>query len=541
MKSVLALFFFIVSGLCAQESSGLRRSIDSMFSRFNSDRSPGCALAVVDDGKLVFEGFYGMSNLEYKIPIGKTSKFHVASMSKQFTAAAIIRLAQEGRISLADDIRKYIPEVPNFEKKITIDHLLHHTSGLRDQWEMLSLAGWRDGDLVTEKDIMDMVKRQKQLNFVPGEDFLYSNTGYTLLGIAVKRVLNVSLKEYADSVFFKPLGMNNTHFQSDHAAIIADRTSAYFNDNSSWKISVPVFDNYGATSLFTTVEDLVKWDSLFYSNSVSGRVFTEMMYRPGMLNNNVRQIYASGLILTNISGHDAIEHSGADAAYRSYFLRVPEKHFSVYILANVDDIDLMSASREIFQLLHGNEISGKSGSAVDKVSIDSVVGSKWAGTYYDPVTQVIHRINFRNNQFFIGWWGLQPLSDSAFAAGPLTKFTFNGNRGKVVMTKIDKGNANVVYQRVSEGSRRSVKDLKQYAGKYYCSELGVYYTLELCRNEIVVNVPRNESIKFTFFLPDIFEGEYNFVIKFKRDHLGRVSGYYLSNGRVRNLYFNRVP
>lgn len=539
MRVIVFFLVLFITEVNAQNANSLQFKIDSLFSRFNNRNTPGCAIAVINEGKKVFEGFYGMSNLEYNIPIDRHSKFHVASLSKQFTAAAIIRLAQEGKLSLNDDIRKYIPEVPDFGKKITIHHLLHHTSGIRDQWVMLTLAGWREGDLITERDIMDIVKRQRTLNSPPGEEFLYSNTGYSILGIAVKRITNVSLKDYVDSVFFRPLGMHDTHFQSDHAAIIPSRTSAYYNDNGKWKIAIPVFDNYGATSLFTTVGDLAKWDSLYYLDSAAGRLFTKMMYQPGILNNKTEQIYASGLMLTNISGYDAIEHSGADAAYRSYFLRVPEKHFSIFIIANTDDIDFMTASRNIFNLLHKSKLNERSDNIERKVSTDTSIVKKWAGTYFDTVTQSIHRVNFKDGRLYMGWWGLQTLTNHEFSAGPLTKFVFHTVNGQVVMTKKEKGNINTVYQRVEKGLRPK-EDPKQYKGIYYCSELGVYYNIDLTENGFIVNVPRNEPIKFTTFMPDIYEGEYNFVIRFKRDIHGRASGFYLSNGQARNLYFAKM-
>lgn len=539
MRILIILFILFCTKINAQTSDQLKSSIDSLFSQYNNNSSPGCAIVVIDGGKKVYEGYYGMSNLEYRIPITSASKFHVASLSKQFTAAAIIKLVQEGRLSLDDDIRKFIPEVPDFGYKITIGNLLHHTSGIRDQFVMFSLAGWRDYDLVTEKDIVDIVRRQKTLNNKPGDEFMYSNTGYTLLGIAVKRITNVSLKDYADSVFFKPLDMKNTHFQSDHAAIIAGRTSAYYNENGNWKISIPVFDNYGATSLFTTVEDLAKWDNLFYTNTVEGNKFTNMMYQPGTLNDKTKQLYASGVMLTNVLGYDAIEHTGADAAYRSYFLRVPEKHFAVYLLANVDDIDIISACHKIFKMLHGAKTIESANNKTTKFQIDSSIVSKWAGNYFDSAALFIHKVNFQDGQLKIGWWGLEPISNTEFSAGPLTRFCFSTEKGDIIMTKKDKGNANQVFRKI-ERSDKPVPNIKQYTGKFFCSELGVYYNLELADNKIVVDVPRNEPIKFSPFQTDLFEGEYDFVIRFKRNGNKQVSGFFLSNGRARNLFFKKV-
>src|SRR4051794_2111531 len=189
------LFTLVVNIVDAQLVDSLSKKVDSIFAEYDKTNSPGCALAILKDGKIIYKRGYGMSNLEYNIAISPTSIFHVASVSKQFTAAAIIRLSLEGKLSLNDDIRKYIKEVPDFGQVITFNHLLHHTSGLRDQWDLLGLAGWREDDLIAEKDILEMLARQKALNFLPGDEYSYCNTGYTLLGVAVKRISGVSLRD----------------------------------------------------------------------------------------------------------------------------------------------------------------------------------------------------------------------------------------------------------------------------------------------------------------------------------------------------------
>ena len=227
--------------------------VDEIFARFDKQDSPGCALAVIKDGQIVYKRGYGMSNLEYGIPISPSSIFHIASISKEFTAMSIVMLAQQGKLSLDDDVRKYVSEIPDFGERITIRHLIHHTSGLRDQWSLLEMAGWREDDVITEGDILDLISRQKALNFKPGDEHLYSNTGYTLLAVIVKRVSGRSLREFADANVFKPLGMTRTHFHDDHSMIVKDRTSAYQpRAGGGLKVSIPVFDTYGATSLFTT-------------------------------------------------------------------------------------------------------------------------------------------------------------------------------------------------------------------------------------------------------------------------------------------------
>jgi len=182
-------FIFFYQMVSAQLADSLTKRVDAVFAEYDKTNSPGCALAILKDGKIIYERAYGMSNLEYNIAINPTSIFHIASISKQFTAAAIIRLSLEGKLSLNDDIRKYIPEVPDFGHPITFNNLIHHTSGIRDQWDLQGLAGWREGDLINEKDILEMLSRQKSLNFLPGEEYLYCNSGFTLVGIAVKKSL----------------------------------------------------------------------------------------------------------------------------------------------------------------------------------------------------------------------------------------------------------------------------------------------------------------------------------------------------------------
>src|SRR5271154_6815476 len=238
------------------------KQVDKVFVKWDKPDSPGCALGVYKDGIIIYKRGYGVADLNDDVPITPATVFHVASMSKQFTAASIVLLAQEGKLSLDDPVRKYIPELPDFGAPITIRHLIHHTSGLRDQWELLGLAGWRYSlDLITDDDVLAVMSRQKELNFRPGEKHLYCNTGYTLLAQIVKRVSGQSLREFTLSRIFRPLGMNSTHFRDDHAEIVKNLALGYTTDrkNNTFRLSVTNFDTTGATSLLTTVEDLALW------------------------------------------------------------------------------------------------------------------------------------------------------------------------------------------------------------------------------------------------------------------------------------------
>lgn len=535
-KFFSTLFFtFLFHIVNAQLTDPLSKKVDSIFADYTKTNSPGCALAILKDGKIIYKKGYGISNLEYNIPISPSSIFHVASISKQFTAAAIVMLSLEGKLSLDDDIRKYLPEVPDFGHTITFNHLLHHSSGLRDQWEMQRFAGWRQDDVITENDIMEMLSHQKSLNFLPGDEEAYCNTGYTLLGIAVKRISGLSLKEYVDSVFFKPLGMTNTHFHSDHAEIVPNRTSAYQKDgNGKWGISIPVFDTYGPTSLFTTVEDLAKWDENFYSKKVGGNRFINAMLIPGVLNNKLQQTYASGLYTEIHNGNKAILHSGADAGYRSIFIRFPDEHFSVILLANLANIRVKNLAYKVTDLFLADK-SLKDMTIAYKT--DSAIVKRWTGEYIDMVSKSTLEIGFENGNLLIGNTVLKPSSNFVFLDfDDKITCTFSGNSKNAKCIFSTEGDINRIFEKVNR-IKLNPEQLQEYKGEFYSTELDTKYTITANETELLVKIPRNEEMKFSSFIRDMFYGDFN--ILFSRDKKNKVNGFFLTTGSVRNLYFKK--
>ena len=527
--TIFLIFFYQI--ISDQLADSLTKRVDAVFAEYDKTNSPGCALAILKDGKIIYERAYGMSNLEYNIGINPTSIFHIASISKQFTAAAIIRLSLEGKLSLNDDIRKYIPEVPDFGHPITFNNLIHHTSGIRDQWDLQGLAGWREGDLITEKDILDMLAHQKALNFLPGDEYLYCNSGFTLAGIAVKKITGVSLRDYADSVFFKPLGMMSTHFHSDHSEITPNRTSAYYKDeNGKWKISIPVFDNYGATSLFTTVEDLAKWDENFYNKKIGGDEFIKAMMLTGKLNDGTPQNYASGLVIGSYKGYRTEGHSGADAGYRSNLLRFPEEHFSVIIFANLANINTASLSNKVADIF----LIDKS-IPTPNIKIDSNILKGWAGDYFDMNTQSTFKLDYKNEKLLTGTSELVPLSNSVFN-NRSTTYTFSGDTSKNKLEIKSTGLKTKTYIKVKR-NLLSATELQFYQGDFYSEELDVKYSITVKDSVLQIKIPRHEEIEVSPFIKDIFAD--GFVLRFIRNKKNIIEGFYLSTGRVRNLYFSK--
>lgn len=332
------------------------RQISQLFSKYSGKNTPGAAIAIVRNGKMVYKNGFGMANLEYDIPVTPSTIFHIASVSKQFTTFAILLLEKEGKLSLDDDIRKYLPEVPDFGKKITLRNLATHTSGLRDQWNLLSMAGWRMDDVITREHILKLVSRQKELNFDPGAEFLYCNTGYTLLAEVVARVSGKTFPEYTEEYIFKPLNMTSTLFYDDHERIVRNRAYSYKSDANGYRKSVLNYANAGATSLFTTVEDLSLWALNFEDPVVGDRELISKMSQKGILNNGDTIEYALGQVVGNYKGLTMISHGGADAGYRTFLARFPDQQFSVMVFSNDASCNPGSLALKVADICLKNEI-----------------------------------------------------------------------------------------------------------------------------------------------------------------------------------------
>src|SRR5713101_1070258 len=312
-------------------------AVDEIFEDLTKAGSPGCALGVYRDGKMVYAKGYGLANLEQNVPITPQSVFDIGSTSKQFTASSILLLEKQGKLSINDDVRKYIPELPDYGQKVTILHLLYHTSGLRDYLTLMDLAGIHIDGVTTDEDALQIISRQKALNFAPGSDWLYSNTGFFLLSVIVKRVSGKTLREFAGENIFTPLAMTHTQFRDDHTSLIANRAMAYDAKEKApgYRLNVSYFEQTGDGAVHTSVEDLLKWDENFYSGQIGGKDFLTEVQEQGKLNSGKVLDYAKGLFIEDYRGLRTVSHGGAWGGYRAELLRFPEQHFSVACLCNL--------------------------------------------------------------------------------------------------------------------------------------------------------------------------------------------------------------
>lgn len=300
------------------------------------NQTPGLATAVLKNGEIVYSKNVGLANLEYDIPIETNTVFHAASLSKQFTAFTILVLESQGKLSLQDDIRDYLPEVPDFGKKITLLNLANHTSGLRDQWRLLELSGWQMDDVIKTDHILTLIAKQKELNFNPGDRFMYSNTGYTLLAEIVKRVSGKTFASFVKEQIFEPLEMRNSLFYDDYERIVPNRAYSYQNTkNGDYKKLHLNFNTVGATSLFTTANDLMKWAKFLNSPPKDMVEIVNKLNEQTYLNNGDKLESALGQFTgVKYKGMQWFDHSGSDAGYRAYLGRFPESNSAVVVLAN---------------------------------------------------------------------------------------------------------------------------------------------------------------------------------------------------------------
>jgi len=316
----------------------LAARVDALFAPWDRPDVPGAAVAVVKDGEIVYQRGYGIANLEYDIPITPATVFLVASVSKQFTAFAVAMLADQGLLSLDDDVRQYVPEMPDYGKPITIRHLIHHTSGLRDEFDLLAMAGYHMDDVITKEAILELAYRQQALNFSPGAEHLYSNTGYTLLAEIVERVTGQSFRAWTTEHLFEPLGMAHSHFHDDHQMIVKNRAQGYAQKGEGgYKKQVVNYASVGASGLYSTVEDLARWLNNFEDGAVGGpRVLAQVNTR-GRLANGDTLSYAFGQYVGAYKGLVRVSHGGSHRGSRTYLIRFPTKRLAVILLSNLDE------------------------------------------------------------------------------------------------------------------------------------------------------------------------------------------------------------
>jgi CubicO group peptidase (beta-lactamase class C family) len=329
--------------------------IQEVFEPWRDPGGPGVALAVTRNGELIYSGGWGSAQLEYGIPVTPASVFHVASVSKQFATFAVALLARDGALEWDDPVHRHLPDLPELGHPVTLRQLALHTSGVRDQWELLAMAGWRLDDVITRDQIMAMMLRQRELNFEPGSEYLYSNMGYSLLAEVVERVSGQGFGEFLEVRVFRPLGMNRTHVHDDHEMVVPGRAYSYRpSPSGGWQNAVLSYANQGATSLFTTAEDLARWIGEMEEPRVGDPVLWDEMRRAGVLESGPNAgdtvAYGLGLSVSRYRGLETVGHGGADAGFRSFLLHFPEERLGVVVMGNASTFNSGLTARAVAEV-----------------------------------------------------------------------------------------------------------------------------------------------------------------------------------------------
>jgi CubicO group peptidase (beta-lactamase class C family) len=520
----------------------VRAAIGRVMRAWSAPDAPGCAVGVSRGGQVVFQQGYGMANLEHDVPNTPESVFHVASVSKQFTAAAVMLLARDGKLSLDDDVRKHVPELPDYGHRITLRHLLTHTSGLRDQWDLLSMARGRfEENRITEADVLEIVARQKALNFTPGTEYLYSNTGYTLAGTVVRRVSGKSLREFADERIFRPLGMADTHFQDDYGRVVKRRAAGYArNAEGRWRVSLPNYDTYGATSLFTTVGDLLKWDA----NLAAPRVGDEAMFREMMASATLAggdtTGYGLGIGTDVYRGVRMVGHGGADAGYRSYLGRIPEHGVAIALLCNAAQINPGALVRGVVEVFVGDRLAPEPAPVRPAATWTAAQLAPFAGVYENVETGALGWVTLRGDTLIGGRTSgpaLIPVGERRFRIGNQpAEIEFTGD-GRAMQRTLGWPARAPSRLRRHEPARPTRAELERYAGTYYSEELGATYTVTASDTALVLKTRGGADRVHRPAFGDTFQGDY--VVRFVRGRGREVEGMTLSSGRTRGVRFVR--
>jgi CubicO group peptidase (beta-lactamase class C family) len=521
-------------------------AVDRIFASWNTRQTPGCAVGVARSGQTILERAYGMANLEYDVPNTPATIFEAGSVSKQFTAAAVALLAQQGKLSLDDEVSKYIPELPEYETPVTIRHMLHHTSGLRDWGTMASAMGWPRGTRVhTHAHVLDIVSRQESLNYTPGAEYLYSNTNYNLAAIIVERVSGTSFAEFTRKNLFEPLGMTSTQWRNDYTRIVKGRATAYGRARQGgWGLEMPFEDVHGNGGLLTTVSDLLKWNENFVRPRVGGVGFVRELQQRGRLSKGRQISYALGLVVSTYQGVPEVSHTGATAGYRAFLARYPDQHLSVAVLCNAGNANPSIGQRvaDIFlagQMTLAARQAGEPGVALPPEHI-----TEKAGVYRNFVTNEPMRLVVREGKLYVDpGRELTPLSRTVFRAPNGTVGTFEfGAKGLPAILRLAVSSGDTLSYLLEETWTPAAAELQPYVGEYASNEAETSFrvTLEeggklMLRGRYGRTLELIPAYRHAFTTAD-GPG----LVLFRRDGRGRVRTMSFGMGRVRDLQFRGV-
>ena len=547
----------VLTGAAAAQDPAARRErqVDSLFAEYTMGLSPGAAVAVVRDGQVLLSRGYGYASLEHRTPITPATVFDVASVSKQFAGLAVAMLADQGRIQLSDDIRQYLPQLADVGKTITIDHLVHHTSGLRDWPGTLRLAGWQYDDVISFSQILTFAANQRTLNFAPGSEYMYSNTGFNLLAEMVGQVTGTSFRAWTTEQLFRPLGMTNSHFHDDHREVVPNRANGYGRTPNGMAAITNNLTALGSSSLFTTVEDMARWVMNFDDPKVGGPKAMALSRTKGVLTNGTTIPYAFGISHGEYRGLPTLSHGGSWAGFTTAVLHFPGQRFSVVVLANSPIVPATRFANFIADFYLGAEMArhptatpaaGTRAATTDPVASAPPVAAtpealdRYPGVYrFGPGLYL--RIARNGDRLTAE---TMPGPDSPMTPKSDTSFWLPGYNSAVVFHPT--GSTVTAEFRGLRSAKYPVAapQLPQFAGDYWSDELATLYQVEVKDDKLVLRHRRHPPNPLTWLAGDDFAGVPGSMrsVEFLRDSAGQVTGFSVFiDERSRDVRFSKQP
>lgn len=522
----------------SRNTADLERQTDRIFAAYDRPDSPGCALGVIHEGALVYRKGYGSASLEMGVPITPQSVFYMGSVSKQFTAASVVLASEQGLLSLDDDVRKYVPELPSWGRTITLRHMLHHTSGLRDIFTLLFLAGRNAEDIHTTPELLDLIASQRSPNFMPGDEYSYSNTNFFLLGVVIQRATGKPLSRFAEENIFRPLSMKHTRFYDDRTMVVPGRVAAYEpRDGGGFSVDWSTeFDKVGDGGLLSSVEDMLLWDRNFYDNKLGkGALPTELQTR-GFLNNGKSIEYALGLVMTSYRGLPVAGHFGALFGYRTAFLRFPRQKFSVIGLCNLETSNPGDMVEKVADLWLDGEFPPET-SSPPAVQSDP---RPFAGMYRDAASHTVLEVSVNEGGLTVYGQRLKATGPGRFHAEPGTDIQVERPDGaalRFTLTAVD--TPPQTFERF-QPIKVATADLLQYEGAYMSSELETTYRFRMENGKLTLRTNWREPVVFEPVVRDEFRSAQGVTIVFQRDRSGHIADCGVFAGRVRNIRFVKI-
>lgn len=533
-KTILLIFISSILSIpvnAQNRSADTIALLDGLFKNW-SVYTPGAAIAVQKDGEMIYSKAFGMANLEHGVENEPQTIFEAGSVSKQFTAASLLLLVIDGKISLDDDVRKFVPELPEYDEVIKIRHLLNHTSGLKDWGSIASVTGWpRTTRVYTQDFARDFIFRQTGLNNVPGEEYIYSNSNYTLLVTIVERISGQSLAEFTEERIFKPLGMENTLWRDNFKKIVPGRAVAYSRSGEEEYLQNMPFENtYGHAALLTTTADLITWNEGWLKEKLGGKELSALRVEKGKLLSGKEIPYAAAVFVDEFNGFTEISHSGATAGYRAWLATYPEKDLSVAYLSNDAGVSPVSMGKQIAAIFLGKEEQHQAENHDLALSPDELQIKE--GLFKNVNSYDLLELEFKGEALFRGNNQLQAISSDTLYTDQ-TKYIFNGDE-LLVTTSTDP----LIYKKLEKWEPEKTA-FSEFTGTYSSTEAAGELEIEIKQGDLYGVLTPAVSEKITPSFNDAFYSGRSKLYEFIRDEKGKITGLNISIPRAENIYFRK--